>query len=214
MRRLLIIGSSGLARETYGIIKAINQIKRKWSFLGFVDENVGEKIIDDYSVIGNDDFILKNYRNIDIVFGIGSPKIREVLYDNYNKMNCYLFPNIIHPCVKGDFQNIQFGKANIIAANAIFSTQIKIGDCNVINMSTTIAHNVTIKNYCNINPGANVSGNVVIENSCQIGTNSVLHERITLKEGTILALGSTLTRDSKPYTTYLGCPAKKINSGV
>ena len=51
---------------------------------------------------------------------------------------------------------------------------------------------------------------VVIEDDVWVGANSLIMAGITLKQGTIVAAGSVVTKDSEPYSVIAGVPARKI----
>lgn len=51
---------------------------------------------------------------------------------------------------------------------------------------------------------------VVIEDDVWVGANSLILAGVTLKQGTIVAAGSIVTKDSEPYSVIAGVPAKKI----
>ena len=212
MKKIAIAGAGGLAKEIYCIIKDINKQSASWEFLGFIDTlDVVKEVIDGYSIIGDDGYVTSNLPGISIIVGVGTPFLREKIYRFYKSSGNFDFPNIIHPSVVGDFENIVLNEGNIIAGRSIFTTDIKIGICNMLNMSIIVAHDVKISTFCVINPGANISGDVEIEDKCLIGANSVIHQGITIKHGTTLALGSALTRSTVRDSAYLGNPAKRIS---
>jgi len=211
MKRIVIIGSSGLGKEVYFVIKEINKLNKTWGFLGFIDkQNVGKEIIDGYKVIGDDEFAVNEFKGISIAIAIGFPHIRKKVYEFYKKFKVFDFPNLICPGVIGDFENIKMGEANIITANSVLTTGIEIGHCNLINMSAIIAHDVKIHDFCVINPNANISGKVTLEDNCLIGASSVIHQGVKLGGGTTLGMGAVLTRDTVEKATYMGNPARKI----
>ena len=51
---------------------------------------------------------------------------------------------------------------------------------------------------------------VVIEEDVWIGAGSLILAGVTLKQGTIVAAGSVVTKDSEPYSVIAGVPARKI----
>ena len=211
MNDIAILGSEGLAKEIYGIIKSTNAFKPSWNFLGFISKAKPKKpIIDEFLVIGDDNYIVDYERKINLVIGIADPKIRQNLFNQFKTKENVLFPNIFHPSSIGDLSNIQLGFGNIIAANCIISPHVSIGNFNILNMNTIIAHDSRIHNFCTINPNSNISGNVKINNGCLVGSNSVIYQGVSLGVNTILGIGSVLTRNTQPHTTYFGNPAKKI----
>jgi acetyltransferase-like isoleucine patch superfamily enzyme len=53
---------------------------------------------------------------------------------------------------------------------------------------------------------------VTIEKKCWIGFNSIITKGVTLREGTVVASGSVVTKSSDPYTIIGGNPAVFIKS--
>ena len=50
-------------------------------------------------------------------------------------------------------------------------------------------------------------GPVFIESKCWVGFNSIITKDVRLMEGTIIASGSVVTKNTKPYSVYGGNPA-------
>lgn len=56
---------------------------------------------------------------------------------------------------------------------------------------------------------------IKIENYSWIGSNAIILESVTLiSEGSIVAAGSVLTKNTEPYCIYGGNPAKKIGTRI
>lgn len=53
-------------------------------------------------------------------------------------------------------------------------------------------------------------GNVHLKRFASIGTNSVVMPGVTLAEGSVLGACSFLTKDTEPWTIYVGTPAKPV----
>ena len=77
MADLAIVGSEGLAKEIYSIIKELNTRNDTWNVLGFVSmQETGTYVIDDYRVVGNDTFLMSHRNKLAIVIAIGNPQFR------------------------------------------------------------------------------------------------------------------------------------------
>jgi galactoside O-acetyltransferase len=58
---------------------------------------------------------------------------------------------------------------------------------------------------------------VIIEDFVSVGSNCVILPGVTLREGSVIGSGSTVTKSTEPWTVYLGLPAravKKRESGI
>jgi galactoside O-acetyltransferase len=55
-----------------------------------------------------------------------------------------------------------------------------------------------------------VGGFIRIKKFASVGTNAIIMPGITLNEGSVLGAGSLLTKDTEPWTIYVGTPAKAV----
>lgn len=55
-----------------------------------------------------------------------------------------------------------------------------------------------------------IGGQVVLEKFATLGTNVVIMPGITIGEGSIVGAGGVVTKDTEPWTIYVGIPAKPI----
>lgn len=54
-----------------------------------------------------------------------------------------------------------------------------------------------------------VYGNITLKMFASVGTNAIILPGITLGEGSVLGANSMLTKDTEPWSIYVGNPAKK-----
>ena len=108
----------------------------------------------------------------------------------------------------------------------------------IIEGENKIGYNTRIMQYCNITAGG-IIGNecfigpgvillndrvmrypepfkegerepVVIGNKVKVGGNATIMPAVTLGEGCVIGAGSVVTKDTEPYTIYVGNPARPI----
>lgn len=207
MKKVIILGAGGFAREVIWLIEEINKKSLKFEILGVISNEEDKKI--SYLYLGNDD-ALESYedKNIGLILAIGSVKIRQRIIKKLNQMK-FDFPNIIaNDCILGN--HVKLGRGNIICSHSILTSDITIGNFNIINLSCTIGHDVRIKDFNTINPGSNISGNVYIKNLIEIGTGSKIIQGIVIEEENVLGAGCVVVKNTEPYSKYVGVPAKKL----
>lgn len=205
MKKVIILGAGGFAREVIWLIEEINKKHQQFEILGVISNEEDKKM--NYKYLGNDD-VLKFYdcNDIGLVLAIGSVRIRKQIISRISQMK-FDFPNIIaNDCVLGN--HIRLGQGNIICSHTILTTDIMIGNFNIINLSCTIGHDVVLHDFNTINPGSNISGNVEIKNLTEIGTGSKIIQGISIGEENILGAGCVV-KNTEPYSTYVGVPAVK-----
>lgn len=204
MKDLVIVGNGGFAREVEWLVERINDTQATWNFHGFIDKDRSRD-----KVIGDDDFLLNYKKEIYAAIAIGTPGIRERIYNAYSSNPNIKFANLIDPNVLLS-DKIRFGKGNIICAGTILTVDITLGNCNIINLDCTIGHDAIIDNFVTVNPGVNISGNTHICSGCNIGTGTQIIQGLTIKRNTVLGAGAVVNKELPANCTAVGIPAKVI----
>ena len=207
MEGIFILGAGGLAKEVYAHIKQMGGRR----ILGFVDVIPRENIIigrDSVPVVVEEE--LESYRDkASLAMGVGDPKLLEKLSGKFAKD--FAFPNLIHPTVSGNFDDIVLGKGNIITTHCTLTTSITIGSFNIFNPHCAIGHDVVIGD-CNVfNPSVNISGGVVIGASNLIGVKATVLQYKTIGNHSVVGASSLVTRDVPDGVTVVGIPAVLFN---
>lgn len=212
MEDIVIVGAGGFAREVAWVIKDINSDKMTWNFLGYIESDACQigRPCGDSTVIGDDQWLLDYRKELNVVIAMGNLKTLDRIRQNLVKKPNLRFPNLIHPSTIWDRKRIQIEVGNVICANNIFTTDIRIGSFNLFNLASTYGHDDVIGDSCALNPGVNISGRVTIGNRCLIGTGAVILENITLGDDVIVGGGAVVTKNVDPGLTVVGIPAKPL----
>jgi len=206
VRRLIIMGAGGFAREIADVVRDLDG-STGVELLGFVDRDNT-----DLGRMLNDAHNLGTIDSVDLsepVFGIAGageiiPRKRQV--EELAQHGVTLL-TLIHPSVvMSPFVTV--GEGTVITAGVILTNNISIGDHVILNLGVTVGHDVTIADHCVLSPGVHISGWCSIEEECYIGTGAVVLPRVTLGRGATVGAGAVVTRDVAPGTTVVGVPAK------
>jgi len=211
MKKILIIGSGGFAKEVAFLIEDINKSKQEWDFLGYIDQSaeIGSQN-GKYKVYEHDDWLMKIDFEIHVVFGIGNPQTVKKVHEKLSMNTNIKFPNLVHPNVIGDWERIKTGQGNIICAGNIFTTDIEFGSFNIFNLDCTIGHDTMIGNFNVFNPSVNLSGGLNIADECLIGTGAQILQYKKIVSQAIVGAGAVVTKDLLEPGIYVGSPAKKL----
>ncbi len=204
MKKLVIVGNGGFAKEVEWLVERINMISPTWDFIGFIDKDSNNP-----RVVGDDEFITNYNQELNVAIAIGSSSIREKIYSAYKENANICFPNLIDPSVLLS-DRISFGEGNIVCAGCILTVDIAIGNCNIINLDCTIGHDAIIRDFVTINPSVNVSGNTTIESGVNIGTGTQIIQGLTIGNNSIVGAGAVVSRELPSNCTAVGIPAKVI----
>ena len=211
IRKIIILGAGGFAREVLDIIEARNADRREFDPLGYIVESAyGEPdtVINDLPILGDFQWFESHSYQVEVICGVGAPEIRRRLVLRAQEWNLRFF-NIFHPSAILT-PRIHTGTGVVITAGCILTNQIRIGDHVQINLDCTIGHDAILHDFVTLAPGVHVSGRVTLETGCYIGTGANLLERLTLGEWSIVGAGCTVIRDVPANATIVGVPGKVI----
>ena len=215
---LVIFGSGGISKEIYCLIDDINRssFHQSYDFIGFVgssQDEVGNEIIDNFNIISSDDQFVEfasKYPIIGIVIPLGDPIVKKKIYDKFKYISNAVFPNLFHPTISFNKNNLIIGQGNIITAGVNLTCDIKIGDFNLFNLNSTVGHDTLIGNFNVINPSASISGNVTVKDCCLIGTGAQILQGLNVNDRSTVGAGAVVVRDVNQNATVIGVPAKTI----
>lgn len=210
MQELAIYGAGGFGREVALLISQINEVERRWKFIGFFDDHIAKgQQIDGSNVLGGMDDLNKFDKPIAIAVAIASPSVRkEVVGKIKNKK--VEFPSLVHPGANMGNEKNKLGEGCIVAAGCILTTGIHMADFVIINLASTIGHDVVLGQFTAVMPGCHISGNVKIGAASLLGTGACVLQNITLGDQTIVGAGAVVTKSFPDRSKLLGIPAINV----
>lgn len=212
-----IIGFSGFAKEVYAHCKELEDNK-EICIKGFINKS-DDFLFDSSEIIGNYYNIpiynekYFDFKNKNIVIGIGDPKLRYKIYLSIeDKAKGFVnYPSIISPkSILLNKQSIIMEEGVIICAGTVLTCDIIIRKFTQLNLNTTIGHDCVLGSFITTAPGVNVSGNVTIDSFCYFGTNSCILEKIYITSNSIIGAGGVVNKNIVEKGTYVGVPCKRI----
>ncbi len=212
-KKLLLFPFGGNAKESLMSIFAINEIKKEWDILGFVDDDhsVLGKECCGVKVLGGRD-ILKDNPEAYVLAVPGSPqsyaKRQEVIESLSVKES--RFATIIHPSV-AIARDATIGFNTLIMPNVVISCEVKIGNHCIILPNTVVSHDSVVDDYCCIGSNISISGSVRIGSGCYIGSGTKIRENISIGTGSLIGLGANVVSNIRAGVIAVGSPAKEIN---
>ena len=137
-------------------------------------------------------------------------------------------------------KNCHIGNFTLIRAFVNIGSDTKIGATNIIELYATIGNNCRTQSFCLVAEHSKVGNNVflgpyfanpadntigeslfnleqeylaqpaIIEDDVRIGAKVILKPGITIKKGTIIGMGSLVTKDTENNSLFYGSPARRI----
>jgi sugar O-acyltransferase (sialic acid O-acetyltransferase NeuD family) len=214
MRRdILILGSSGLAREVAMVVEQVNAREHRWRFRGFVSGALEEtgRDLGMGKVLGDDDWLLGSELEADLVVAIGYPRVRaRVLHRYLEATGRFGFPNLVHPMASLDFRRVELGRGNVVTAGVAMTCDIEIGDFNLFNLNMTVGHDGVIGSYNVFNPSVNLSGGVRIGDRVLAGTGCQVLENLSVGSDSTIGAGAVVRSNVEAGQTVVGVPARPV----
>jgi sugar O-acyltransferase (sialic acid O-acetyltransferase NeuD family) len=211
--RLLIIGTSGYAKEIAQIARRIDPGCERWdqiSYVAAVRAGIGAALLfgrADYC----DEDILSGDVTADAVIALGEPHLRQRVAARYANVQSVSFPNLIDPSVDFDPGLITMGTGNVIHRNVVMTFDIAIGDFNFFNKCSIIGHDVKMGSFNTISPAACILSNARLGDGCLVGANASLMPKVRIADRTTVGAGALLRHDvDEPGQVFVGIPAKKL----
>ena len=134
-------------------------------------------------------------------------KLREEVFDS---IKAYGYDMISYVSSKATvYEGTEIGENCFILEDNTIQPFTKIGNNTVLWSGNHIGHHSHIKDHCFFTSHVVLSGHCVVESHCFFGVNSTIRDYTNITQGTLLGMGSTLTRDSEKWGVYVGNPAQK-----
>lgn len=208
MKKIVIYGAGGFAREIIWLIEEINTNNKEWEIVGLIEDNSDNfgKELNGHKILGGRDYLQSLSDDVFVVIAIGDGKIRKKIYENFPNKK---YATLIHPNVKISSTN-KIGDGSIICAGCNLTVNIIIGNHSNINLNCTITHDCEIGDFVSIFPRVAVSGSVKIGSNTTIGTGSAIIQKLTVGENVTIASMSNVTKNIPNDSIALGNPIKII----
>ncbi len=192
MEDIIIIGSGGLGREIASLFLH-KGLKKKYNFLGFVDDFKSKgTLVNGKKVLGDIAWLIKKKPCSSVIIGFSNLQNRLQLINNL-QAQFFLFPTIIHPeATLIDPDHITIGSGCIIFPCAILTTNIAIGNNVIIHIGAKIHHDTVIKDNCMLMPNVAITGGAEIGNNVFLGTGTICPTPIFIQDNTIVQAGTII----------------------
>lgn len=216
MKKIIIIGGYGNGTVALSTIEDINQNKKEWEILGFLNDFETNQI-NGYPVLGKiDPGIVNEFLEDDsvyFVYTLISTKLNHNFIHKLHNLNIpqNRFANLIHPtAVVSKFASI--GRGVIIQPFVSIGPNVTIGNYVQIFAQALIGHNSSLDDYSYVANNAAIGAKVNLKQGAYVGTNASILENVILGEWSLVGIGTVVLHNVNDYQKVVGNPAKVIGS--
>lgn len=215
MKKLVLFGAGGFARELAYMVEIINyEHPETYELLGFVvDEEYFKEgqVVNGYPVVGTRKWLIEHKNEVVCTCTIGDdPRARQRIQEELEAEGV-VFETLINPYVPIHW-SVVIGAGSVICGGVGMTVNVTLGKGVVLNGNCLIGHDVRIDDYSCIMAGASITGNALIGKRVLMGGYAYITPRRKVGDDAVVAAGSIVFANVKANTHVLGNPAKRIKA--
>ncbi len=209
MTRILIVGAGGHAQVIADAVLSRAQAGEDWQLAGFLDDNecLHGRAMLGTTVLGKIQQVSK-FDHDAVVVGIGDNATRARVFHQLRQLGEQVISVIhAHAVVANE---VVLGEGCVIFANAAINTGSIIGPAVIVNTGATIDHHARIDAHVHIAPGAHLAGTVTVEEGAILGIGSTVIPNRTIGAWSVVGAGAVVIHDVPAHVTVAGVPAQLL----
>jgi sugar O-acyltransferase (sialic acid O-acetyltransferase NeuD family) len=137
----------------------------------------------------------------------GMNRLRETIYLR-GKAKGYSFISYVSSKATV-FAGAEIGENCFILEDNTLQPFTSVGDDVVMWSGNHIGHHGAIRDHVFFTSHVVLSGRCLVEPYCFFGVNATIRDGLRLAEGTLVGMGACVTKDTEPWSVYIGNPAQK-----
>ena len=205
MKKILVVGTGGLAREFTSWFAGSHEI------LGYFSTNLVEHAQFNLPGVLHSGSITPQSVGTDLVaVAIGTPSVKAAMYEQLTQLG-FKFPIFTHASsTVSSLATLQDGV--IVSPHCVVSPNVKLQKLAYLNFGCGVGHDAQVGSFSQINPGAQLGGFTNIGAQTLIGSGATILQGVTIGANATVASGSVVFAKIADGATVMGNPAKRMRA--
>ena len=206
-RDLVLIGASGLARETLAVVRETGS-----------HTPVG--VLDDSPVELGDDFEgvpvlgplseLSRFPHAAVLVCVGSGAARRAIVRRIARAGIR-FATVVDPSVRNP-GGCRIGAGSILLANVSITAAAELGEHVVMMPGVTVTHDDVVEDYVTLTAGVSLGGGVHVARGAYLGMNAAVLPGVRVGRKAVVGMCAAVIADVPDNETWAGVPARAIRT--
>lgn len=204
-KKLVIFPYNGNGLEALDCIDS-----NQYDFIGFVDDNQSKSSAN-FPLFTR--AVLERFQELFILAVPGSPtsfKERIQVINSLPINNSLRFISVVHSTASLG-RDVTIGYNCMIGAGAVLTSNACVKNHVCVFPNSVIHHDVVVEDYSLIGSNVVIAGSTRIGKNCYIGSGTNIINGITVEDGSLVGLGSNITRNVSTNSKMVGNPARDIS---
>jgi sugar O-acyltransferase (sialic acid O-acetyltransferase NeuD family) len=207
---LLIVGAGGFARETAAAVHALNDQKRTFRLLGFLDDNpaLHGTVRGGVTILGGSSMV-DDFPEVAVVVCVASPRDQMVRARVVERLGLpiHRYATVVHPSASIG-PGCVVGPGSVLLAQTALTADVTVGVHVAVMPQTVLTHDDVVERYATIASGVRLGGTVRLGEGSYIGAGALVREGLTIGAGALVGMGSTVLHDVPAGEVWIGSPAR------
>lgn len=209
MRRpLLLVGASGLGRETAEAVRATSD----WDVVGWADDDAAlwGTSVDGLPVLGGPDVLLA-HDDWSAVLCPGTGAGRAALAGRLAAMGVEdsRYATVVHPAAVVPV-SCSVGLGSIVLAGTVLTASVQVGRHVVVMPGCVLTHDDVLEDFTTLGARVALAGAVTVEEGAYLGTGSLVREHLHVGRWSLVGMGSVVLQDVPAHQVWVGAPARLL----
>lgn len=209
MRRpLLLVGASGLGRETAEAVRA----GEEWELVGWADDDPARwgTELDGLPVLGGPDVLLE-HADWSAVLCPGSGRGRAALAGRLTAWGLTddRYATVVHPTAVVP-ASCDVGPGSIVLASTVLTTAVTLGRHVVLMPGCVLTHDDVLSDFATVCARVALAGSVRVGAGAYLGAGCLVREHLSVGDWSVVGMGAVVLRDVPAAEVWAGTPAGPI----